>query len=445
MSTIVARFASALGGLPLTAGDGAVVAVSGGADSLALADLLHRTRESHRLALTIGHVDHGIHPSSGTVAASVERFALRRGLPFAAAHLGLGAGASETIARSARYAALEQLRRSAGARWIVTAHHADDQAETVLMRLLHGSGPAGLAGMSPVRGRILRPLLGFARAELIAYAAERELDGWEDPSNADVRHERAWLREAVLPLLRDRIPDVTARITRSARQAAADRAAWDALLDSLPALAVARDPAGISVAAPPLAGYDSRLASALVRALGRRAGIVIGPRRADQVVDLARSGRSGSSLPLGGDARAEIAFGRLRLVAAGDPTTAAAVLALGDSRAGDARWGRWSLRWSTESAPGEQPRNGMTAWFVPTPELRVREWQPGDRLRPIGGTGRRLLVRCFQDAQVPRSRRAEWPVVESDGQVVWAPGVCRGAGLVPEAGSEALRVDVAYA
>lgn len=86
----------------------------------------------------------------------------------------------------------------------------------------------------------------------------------------------------------------------------------------------------------------------------------------------------------------------------------------------------------------------MTAWFVPHGELRVREWQPGDRVRPLGGKGGRRLVRCFQDARVPRSRRAEWPVIESAGQVVWAPGVCRGAGLVPEAGSEALRVDVAY-
>lgn len=445
MSTIVARFLAALGGLPVTGGEGVVVAVSGGSDSLALADLLDRTRESHRLELTIGHVDHGIHPSSGAVAAVVERFASSRGLPFAARHLGLGPGAGETIARSGRYAALEQLRRSSGARWILTAHHADDQAETVLMRLLHGSGPAGLAGMAQVYGRVLRPLLGFTRAELSAYATERGLDGWDDPSNADPRHERAWLRGTLFPLIRERIPDVTSRIARSARQAAAERAAWDGLLDTLPELGVARDPAGISVAAPPLAGYDSRLAEALIRAVGRRARIVIGPRRAGRILDLVRTGRSGSSLPLGGDARAEIAFGRLRLVRAGDPTPAAAVLAIGSGRAGEARWGRWSLRWTTERAPAEQPRNGMTAWFVPTTELQVREWQPGDRLHPIGGTGRRLLVRCFQDAQVPRSRRAEWPVVESEGQVVWAPGVCRGAGLVPEAGSEALRVDVAYA
>lgn len=444
MQTLVARFVSALAELPVAPGDRVVVAVSGGSDSVALLDLLHRTRASHQLALTVGHVDHGIHPESSAIAERVAALAARFELPFALRRLDLGSAAGETAARAGRYAALDEIRRDAAARWIVTAHHADDQAETLLMRLLHGSGPAGLAGMAPVRGRIVRPLLQVTHAELVAYTLDRGLPQWDDPANEDLRHERAWIRHAVMPVLAERLPDVLARIARSAEQARADRGAWDAALDALAELSVEHDSLGISVAAHPLTGYDSRLAVALIRAAGRRAGIVIGPRRAERVLDLARTGRSGAWLPLGGGARAELAFGRLGLSRGSNVAASAAVLLPG-AGSGAAQWGRWSMRWRTDRAPAEQPRNGMTAWFVPQTELRVRSWQPGDRLLPLGGTGRRLLVRCFQDARVPRSRRSEWPVIESAGQVVWAPGVCRGAALVPAAGSEAVRVDVAYA
>lgn len=436
---------SALAALPVRRGDRALVAVSGGADSLALADLLHRTRDAHGIELVLAHVDHGIHAESGAAAAVVANFAAERGLPLHVRRLELGALAGETVARERRYAALDDMRREAGARWIVTAHHADDQVETVLMRFLHGSGPAGLAGMGPMRGRVLRPLLGIARKALAAHAARHALPVWSDPANADPRHERAWLRGTVLPVLRSRLPGLDAQIERTAAQAARDRDAWDALLDALPELALRREPGGISVAAPQLAGYDSRLATALVRAAGRRAGIVIGTARAARVLALAASGRSGASIPLGSGTFAELAFGRLRLLRRRDGPPAEAVLLSETRSSGEARWGRWAVRWEPARAPAEQPRNGMTAWFVPDAKLRVREWRPGDRLLPLGGSGRRLLVRCFQDARVPRSRRAEWPVIESGGQVVWAPGVCRAQGLVPQEGSEALRVDVAYA
>jgi tRNA(Ile)-lysidine synthetase-like protein len=83
----------------------------------------------------------------------------------------------------------------------------------------------------------------------------------------------------------------------------------------------------------------------------------------------------------------------------------------------------------------------MTAWFV-ADALRVRPARPGDRLRPVGGPGTRLLARCFQEAKIPRSRRAGWPVVSGDDAVVWVPGVSRADSLIPEPGVEALRVDI---
>ncbi len=86
----------------------------------------------------------------------------------------------------------------------------------------------------------------------------------------------------------------------------------------------------------------------------------------------------------------------------------------------------------------------MTAWFEPVP-LALRAWREGERIRPLRGRGRRLLVRCFQDARIPRSRRAGWPVLESAGSPVWVPGVCRSDLLLPPPGAEALRVDAELA
>jgi len=138
----------------------------------------------------------------------------------------------------------------------------------------------------------------------------------------------------------------------------------------------------------------------------------------------------------------EIAFGRLVVtrVAPGVEPVAWSLEGCG----GEGRWGRWRLRWSHEAAPPLQARAALTAWLEPGPFV-VRRWTAGERIRPLGGTGRRLLVRCFQDARVPRSRRAGWPVLAGPGGVVWVPGVCRSDSLLPQPGTEALRVDAEYA
>ncbi|HWA41463.1 MAG TPA: tRNA lysidine(34) synthetase TilS, partial [Gemmatimonadales bacterium] len=109
---------------------------------------------------------------------------------------------------------------------------------------------------------------------------------------------------------------------------------------------------------------------------------------------------------------------------------------------GEATWGGWRVSWRKEPAPETQARGGFTAWFLPD-TLAVRPWRRGDRIAPLGGTGRRLAVRCFQDARVPAGRRVRWPLLDAAGKLVWIPGVCRSTDLLPPPGAEALRVDVA--
>src|SRR5437899_4755093 len=179
----------------------ALVAVSGGADSVALLDLLHALTPELGLSLVVAHVDHGIRSDSGTVARAVGELAERYELPFEVGELTLGPDATETVARRARYAWLGEVQRRHGARYLVTAHHRDDQVETILLRLLKGSAPAGLAGI-PARGRagLVRPLLRFAKARLVAHVAELGLAVHEDPANHDPRHLRRWVHTGLLTL-----------------------------------------------------------------------------------------------------------------------------------------------------------------------------------------------------------------------------------------------------
>jgi len=438
--TLEARFAAHLGSLGLAPGR-AVVAVSGGTDSLALLHLLAHAAPGAGLDLVVAHADHGLHPDSGLVAERVAARAAALGLPVEVAALGLPPGAGESRARRERYRWLRRVVRDHRAAYLMVAHQREDQAETVLMRALAGSGPAGLAGMAARRGSLIRPLLPFRRAELQAHlAGVPGWEPWEDPANIDPRHTRSWLRSAVLPLLRGRDPKVDERLLRLADQAAVQRVAWDAALDRLSGLDPVRVRGSISVAGGPLRGYDSPLALTLIQALGRRVGVVIGPIAAGRVWRMLKRGRSGAWSPLAGGWRAEVAFGRLRLSPppAGDPGT----LRIGGLEAGRGTWGLWRVRWRLDVADAPVPRDGWASWFIPG-WYEVRAWRPGDRVRPLGGRGGRLVVRCMQDARLPRQDRAGWPVVDGAvaGPVLWVPGICRGEGAVPPPGSEALRIE----
>jgi tRNA(Ile)-lysidine synthetase-like protein len=299
-----------------------------------------------------------------------------------------------------------------------------------------------LAGMAPQQRLLVRPMLPFRRAELEEYVRSVGLDPWFDPANADPRHQRSWIRAELLPMLRGRLGEVDSNLLRVAHHAAADRAAWDAVLDVLPGLDLRAEPAGISVAAHALGNYDSALIQATILALARRAGCPLGPSRSQRVISLLRSGSSGDRAPLGGLWTAELSFGRLLIRHA--PTEPPPLPWPLTCDEGAGAWGRWRFRWQRAVVPEQQERSALSAWFTLEP-LTVRAWAPGDKVRPLGSTGRRLIVRCFQDARVPRSSRGSWPVVTGTRDIVWVPGVCRSAEWLPPAGVEALRVDAQYA
>ena len=414
-----------------------LVAVSGGPDSLALLHLLHETRARHGLELVVAHADHGIQASSGAVAHGVVAAAEALGIEVVVGRLALGPGASETEAREARHEWLELARRAHGADAIALAHHEDDQVETVLLRALAGSGPAGLAGMAPRQGRRVRPLLTFSRMELANWLEARGVTGWQDPANADPAHDRSWVRTVLLPLLEEREPAVRDRLLRLGRQADANRRAWSAALDALPGLDVQSGDRRISVAALPLATYDSALAAAVLQSVARRVGCVLGERRARRLQEFLQRGRSGRTVELGGGWSAEHAFGRLGFHRPEAPPLPMA-LAGGHGRA---QWGRWVVSWTREPAPALTRRDGWVTWLIGD-GVELRGPQPGDRLVPLGARGRRAVSRLLQEARIERSRRAGWPVVTANGNIGWVAGVCRGGDATPRVGEDALRIEV---
>jgi tRNA(Ile)-lysidine synthase len=336
--------ALAAAGAP-AARDGVAVAVSGGADSLALLHALRALAGPRRWRLAVLTVDHGLRPGSAADAAFVADHAKALGLPavvrtLTAADLEAHRGAGpEAAARAARYAALWPAADELGCAWLATGHTLDDQAETVLLQLLRGAGPDGLAGMAVRGGRLLRPLLGVRRAETRACCAAAGLAWREDPTNAGDAPLRNRVRHRLLPLLEELRPGATQTLARTATLAA-DEQAWlaplvatalsavqEGAVDSLeppsapsatlpvgapppgggapvcprvggaarPGVgAVGRpDPTGCTLAAAALAGLPVALARRVVREAARRAGAALPDAAAvERVLGLA-GGREG--------------------------------------------------------------------------------------------------------------------------------------------------------
>ena len=423
----------------------ALLAVSGGADSVAMLELFTSVADELGLDLVVAHVDHGIAPNSSEVARDVEQLAAGAGLPYHAARLELGPSASETAAREARYAELRRMQREAGCLYLVTAHHLDDQAETVLYRVMRGTGPAGLAAIRACGpDGLVRPLLPFRREELAAWVAHRARETGQplsihsDPANEDVRHDRSWLRNKVLPLLRQRWgTDLDERLATLAGAAGREQEAWGALLRAVPGLLFRMRRGAAEVARDPLRRYDNALSEAILRALAREVGCALTPTRAGRLAEFIRSRQSGRVMELGGGFEAEVSFDRVRIASAA-PREAASAVSLGSPDHGSVQWGSWTFTWRTE--PAEEATRESTETWVTDGTLTVRGVGQGDRLVPLGGVGRRKVRRLLMEARVPMTERGAYPVLVRGTHVLWLPGVCRSRLDIPRAGAPALRI-----
>ena len=198
-----------------------VVAFSGGLDSTVLLHALAESREVHDSGMLAVHIDHGLHDDSADWRSHCESVAKSLNIDFVGAKAEIDAESgqgTEAAAREARYDVLRTLVREGD--WLLSAHHKDDQAETLLLNLMRGSGPSGLAGIQEIRSFasswLVRPLLSISQSELRDYATLHELSWIDDPSNEDRQFDRNYLRHEILPRLESRWPDVANRLRRSA-------------------------------------------------------------------------------------------------------------------------------------------------------------------------------------------------------------------------------------
>jgi tRNA(Ile)-lysidine synthase len=202
---------------PLARGDAVVVAVSGGGDSIALLHVLARLRAELGIQLHAHGVDHGLRPEAGAELDLAERLAHELGVEFSRTRLALPEGGNlQARARDARYAALDAARRERGARWVATAHHANDRAETVLLRILRGASPRGLAVLPAASADRLRPFIRSPSSTIRRHLERHELVFASDPSNRNPRFLRTRIRHELIPLLEDIAPGATAHLNHLA-------------------------------------------------------------------------------------------------------------------------------------------------------------------------------------------------------------------------------------
>jgi tRNA(Ile)-lysidine synthase len=454
-------------------GEVVVVGVSGGPDSLCLLHILQRLSPVYNLALHVAHLHHGLRGAEADADAEfVRRLTAAWGLPLTAEEIDVPALAREEdlafeeAARRARYAFLARTATAVGARTIAVGHNADDQAETVLMHFLRGSGLAGLRGMlprtplgsyrllstaehdadvQPESLNLIRPLLEVPRAEIEAYCDEHGLEPRFDRSNLDTTYFRNWLRLQVIPLLEKHNPHLRAVLGRTARVLAGDYALLrDLLEDTWPRIVRQEGDQEILIdlaawRALPTGLQRSTLREAIHRL--RRSLRNINFVHVEDALQVARAGTTGDRATLPQGLMLTVGYERLHIA------NEARLWPLPD----------WPLMPSDSvplvvAVPGRTPLPG-SAWVlevallpraqlpagwqentdpwrahvdagVVVAPLWLRTRQPGDRFRPLGMGGQGAKLADFLTNQkVPRAARDRLPLLVTAWGIAWVPGV----------------------
>ncbi len=423
-----------------------MVAFSGGLDSTVLLHLFRfRAGVKHLLA---AHFDHAVRPASRADAAWARGLARAWSIPVVSGRATDPPG-NETAARRQRWEFLRASAAGAGCTLVATAHHADDQAETVLFRVLRGTGIHGLTGIAASSaGGIVRPLLPFWRRELEEYAAARGLAWREDPTNRAGGNARSRMRAELIPWVEEHLaPRARNSLVNLAAVAAGERAALRELLGPVADQVVRQEGDDVLIARDALRACGAPVAALLVRDALGRCGATLSRAGTENFLQFTTRARSGARRHLPGGLRATAEFGQVRLHRPPEPKLGRPLV--WDPFAGAAGHGalEWELagrrlRVHWERRAGAVATNplqaGETAIFaLPglVPPLTLRGWLHGDRVSTAGGTKR--LKKLFVEWRVPRSQRSRVPILaDGTGRVLWVAGIQQAAGTEPGTGAE---------
>ncbi len=444
-------------------GERVAAAVSGGADSVALLRLLLELRQTLGIVVSVAHLNHQLRGAdAGRDADFVAELAERHGLEFHLAERDVRAYAAEhklsleAAGRRLRYAFFSGLVAEHKADKVATAHTLDDQAETVLLKLLRGSWLRGLAGIHPSLraedGRIwvVRPLLATSRREVEAYLESLQQPWREDLSNQDRRFRRNRVRQLLPRLEAEHHPGVRAALAQIAELARAEESYWaekiagiapGLISHSAPTRATAAgaedpDAESVTIDSELLAAQPLALQRRLLRFAGEQVQLKLGFEEVERL-RLLLAAHSGirCELPAGWEARKERSRTESSLRISRLPSAA-------DSRDSERRAQNSAYEYRLP-VPGELPvpeagwliklslvqvTEGHVAANLLDPkrigsELTVRNWRPGDRFHPLGDEREKKLKVYFQQYRIPPDKRTMWPLAFSNQQLIWAAGM----------------------
>lgn len=419
---IVKKFQENMTGLNISPCDTLVVGVSGGVDSVVLLNLLNSITNKEKPKLIVAHLNHGYREDSDMDEIFVSQIAASFGLKFISKRLekhsnirgefGMSSNLEEYF-RDERRQFLLEVAEKIEANFVCLGHNSDDQAETVIMNLVRGSGPAGLGGMHMSEGKIIRPLLNISRSEIETYAVENSIKWREDSTNQDTTFDRNYTRHHILPMLSRLNPEFLDSINRSA---------WiqrriDEQLKSEASLITNNLQNDISLG-------KNLPKPLLYEVFGQMYEKVKGDRKNLDLKNLQRleklidktSGTKEVSLPSGIMARRSYTKLDFLPKMRDNKVPPKQNLFVGKNT-----FGEWQI--NTKSAEYSKNDDKYTCFVPDLDNLVVRTMAPGDKIKLLGGGGTKKLQDIFTDAKIDREKRKNWPIFEHSGEIIWIPGL----------------------
>ena len=421
-------------------GDRVGVAVSGGADSVALLRILLDLAPELGIVLSVIHLNHNLRAAeSDADEAFVRELSVTHGLEFQSESADVKSYAAteklslEAAARHLRYGFFERLLKQGSLDKVATAHTIDDQAETVLLKLVRGAGTRGLAGIypqlnlkhpslepSPRRGQIVRPLLGVRRVELEAYLRDLPQDWREDSSNRDLRHTRNRIRHEVLPQLERQVnPAVRNAIADFAEIARAEEEFWAGQMATLFPRVWKKNRGAGELNWERLLPMSLALQRRLVRSAGESLGLHLEFRHVEEVLALDGEGAR-ASLPQNWCASWH--KGKIRFEPGSPPSPAYAYLLSVPGRVQVLEAGIEIEALMVGARAGGYNRKQLLALSCVERGLTIRSWRAGDRFWPAHTSQPKKIKELLQDRHITGPEKRLWPVVESGDEVVWLRG-----------------------